>query len=697
MKKILLSALLLSVGLGLWAQTNNNGVWYSLYDDAEHTMNTQGDYETEGVFAPTAGTLNVKWKYQWIDWFGVARKIDTEVLESSNGGSSTNKVGSLAENTDKNSNTTESFNVSRNINWIKFNRTGLPTHKVIVYHIDIPLAQHILLASGTYGATTDSHAFGTVQLLSASAPYKVNLRSFLSAGNITVSSSDPEIFHLNSATNEGNIVYSVGANACASANGNASAASSTQLGKIDNYAFDIYFTPKEARSYSATITISDGVSTAQVTVTGEGELIPTTVITPPTAPEMIAGQKLGEAELTGGEASVPGSFEWDKPTTVLTEGEHSYEVIFIPDESEIYMPATTQVTVDVKARKYEQNITWEDSIPQLYVGQTFALSAEASSGLPVTITSSDETIAYVDENFVLITLAAGDITLTAMQQGDSRYDAAESIVKTVSILTPPTTYSTYESVFCEGDSVEYRGVWYFADTQDTILLEEKNMLGGDSVILLTLTTNPVYLTEDNMTTRVGLSDTWQGIAVSELPVGDTTLIVHYASINGCDSAHVLHLTVEPMIITYGNDTVRLCSGERYVYEGKTYRRSMVDSVRVSERNQFGGDSIVELVVIVSPVMRLTASKTIEQGDEVMWQQYDLSEMPVGDTTLVASYTSVNGCDSVYTLNLTVIEKVNSAVGEISTGSRKTQKVFINGQLYIRKGETLYDLYGRKAE
>ena len=124
MKKILLSALLLSVGLGLWAQTNNNGVWYSLYDDAEHTMNTQGDYETGGVFAPTAGTLNVKWKYQWIDWLGVARKIDTEVLESSNGGSSTNKVGSLAENTDKNSNTTESFNVSRNINWIKFNRTG---------------------------------------------------------------------------------------------------------------------------------------------------------------------------------------------------------------------------------------------------------------------------------------------------------------------------------------------------------------------------------------------------------------------------------------------------------------------------------------------------------------------------------------------------------------------------------------------
>ena len=604
--------MLLSVGLGVWAQTNNGGVWYSLYDDSEHTMNTQGDYETGGVFAPTAGTLNVKWKYKWIDLIGAFKKIATDVLESSNSGSSTNKVGSLAENTSNNSNTTEQFNVSRDINWIKFNRSGAPTHKVIVYHIDMPLAQHILLASGTYGATSDSHAFGNVQLLSASAAYKVKLRSFLSAGDITVSSSDPEIFHLNSATNEGNIVYSVGANACASANGSASVASSSQLGKIDNYAFDIYFTPKEAKSYSAVITISDGVSTAQVTVTGVGELITTTIITPPTAPEMLTGQKLGEAELIGGEASVPGSFMWGDPTIVLSEGEHSYEVIFTPDEPEIYKSATTQVTVDVKAYR-------------------------------------------------------------------------------------PTTFSTYESVVCEGDSVEYRGVWYFTDVQDSILLEEKNIYGGDSVILLTLTTSPIYRIEDSLTTRVGLSDTWQGIAVSELPVGDTTLIAHYASIDGCDSTYVLYLTVEPMIITYGNDTARLCSGERFVYEGKTYRRSTVDSVRVSERNQYGGDSIVELVVIVSPVMRLTASKTIEEGDEVIWQDYDLSEMPVGDTTLVAAYTSVNGCDSVYTLNLTVIEKINSAVGEISTGSRKTQKVFINGQLFIRKGETLYDLYGRKAE
>ncbi|MBQ2171201.1 MAG: hypothetical protein II448_05635, partial [Paludibacteraceae bacterium] len=141
--------ILMVAALGLQAQTYKNGTWYSLYDDAEHTMNTQGDYET-AVFAPTQGTLNMQWRYEWLDWLGFAKKIDTDVLESADGGSNTREVGSLQENTGKNSNTTEHFSVSRDINWIKYNRSGLPTHKVIVYHQDIRLVQHILLAQGEY-------------------------------------------------------------------------------------------------------------------------------------------------------------------------------------------------------------------------------------------------------------------------------------------------------------------------------------------------------------------------------------------------------------------------------------------------------------------------------------------------------------------------------------------------------------------
>ena len=111
MKRFLLLVLPLTAALYVSAQTYHNGTWYSYYDDNTHTMNTQGDYEHGGVFAPTAGKLNVQWKYEWVDWVGFARKIDTDVLESANNGDNTTKIGSLAENTDKNSNTTESFSI----------------------------------------------------------------------------------------------------------------------------------------------------------------------------------------------------------------------------------------------------------------------------------------------------------------------------------------------------------------------------------------------------------------------------------------------------------------------------------------------------------------------------------------------------------------------------------------------------------
>ena len=63
MKRIAITSILLCLVLALTAQSNHNGVWYSLYDDSNHTMNTQGDYSTSNTYAPTAGTLNVKWKY----------------------------------------------------------------------------------------------------------------------------------------------------------------------------------------------------------------------------------------------------------------------------------------------------------------------------------------------------------------------------------------------------------------------------------------------------------------------------------------------------------------------------------------------------------------------------------------------------------------------------------------------------------
>ena len=615
MKRFLLLVLPLIAALYVSAQTNHNGTWYSYYDDNTHTMNTQGDYEHGGVFAPTTGKLNVQWKYEWVDWVGFAKKIDTDVLESANNGDNTTMIGSFAENTDKNSNTTESFAISENINWIKYNRSGFPTHKVILYHEDIPLAKHILLASGEYGTKTASHDFGEKELDAVTEAYMVHLRSFLTAGDITITSSNPEVFRVGAPDNKEAIVYAVGANACASANGTASAAGGSTLGKISNYDFPVYFTPQKGGTFNGTITISDGTSVA----------------------------------------------------TVLVKG---------------------------SAPKKDQTITWNPELTLL--SNATIEGASASSGLPVTYSFDPEDIVKLVDG-VLTAQKDGVVTITASQAGNEIYNPAEPVVKTFTIHPAVTEYA-YSVTVCEGEvytddlfgELSEAGVY-----QDTI----PNEYGGDSIITLTLDHYARYAFAEEKEMYVGTEGEWQGVDLSLLPVGDTSIVAKYNTVHGCDSTYTLHLTVvaKPTAsTTFGADTLNVCAGESVVYAGKTYKRPATDSVLLENANYLGGDSVVVLVVKVLPAMRQKATKTMVEGAEGEWQGVDLSLLPVGDTTLVAEYSSVYGCDSTYTLKLTVVAKIAQGLDDIKEDDR-AEKFFRNGHLYIRKRGRVYNLQGVKVE
>jgi hypothetical protein len=646
MKRLNLLLILLVAALGLQAQTYKNGVWYALYDDEEHAMETQGDYET-GVFAPTAGTLNMQWKYQWYDLLGAFKKIDTDVLESADGGNNTNEVGSLQENTGKNSQTTEQFSISRDINWIKYNRSGLPTHRVLVYHQDIRLAQHILLAQGEYGTTTLTKDYGVVNLVDTTA-YKVELRSFLTAGDITIISSEPEIFHLGSADNTAALQYAVGANACASANGTAAQAGGATLGKIGNYAFTVYFTPKEVRTYAAVITITDGTSTAKLTVTGEGYKAPQT-------------EYAYEAAVCEGEQYT------DERFGELTEA---------------------GVYVDTL-----RNVAGGDSIVTLTL-QIHPVYAQEDS-LVIRVGA--------EENWQgrdLSLLPEGDTTLVAAYQTIHGCDSTYTLRLTV--LPRPTTYGTDTLYTCSGESVTYEGKNYRRPTQEDVLLSVKNQFGGDSIVSLTVLVYPKMKLQTEKTIYVGAEENWQGYDLSQMTIGDTTLTAQYQTIHGCDSIYILQLHVQARPTTYGQDTLHLCQGDEAEYAGRVYTESMTDSILLEKKNQLGGDSILVLEVIAHEVILTSDELTIEEGDSIVWQGQDLSLLPVGDTTLVAQYATMYGCDSTYVLYVSVTEKPvivdpHEGVEDVRSEEQPCRKVLRDGQMYIRRQDgELFDLTGRKV-
>lgn len=441
----------------------------------------------------------------------------------------------------------------------------------------------------------------------------------------------------------------------------------------------------------------DRYNATSIAKTIEISITPVEIIAPPTASWISLGEPLSKSILTGGEVSAAGTFAWLNPDSIPEiAGEQPFKVVFTPERGSIYASAEIEVTVSVRAEQHPQTITWEQDIPELYVNSTYPVSASASSDLDVYFVSSDSAVAYVDAENHLVTLSVGQALISARQDGNTFYSAAESVAKTVTVIPRPTTYGADTLDVCDGDSVFFNGRKYTAATEDSVLLEEKNIMGGDSIVVVVVYAHPLFNTTEEMSMMVGELQQWQGQDLSILPVGDTTLVAKYSSVYGCDSICSLALKVLPRPVTYGNDTLNICAGEKVIYEGKTYKKPTIDSVVVTEKNQFGGDSIVALVVYVRPVMHLSFSQTIKEGQAAEWQGQDLSIIPAGDTTLVAEYTSVYGCDSTYTLYLTVIENSTEAIDPVTAGDKKVvQKVLINGQLYIRRDDQYFDITGKR--
>lgn len=139
--------------------------------------------------------------------------------------------------------------------------------------------------------------------------------------------------------------------------------------------------------------------------------------------------------------------------------------------------------------------------------------------------------------------AVGTYTLYDSLQTVLLCDSVYTLALTV--LERPTTYGTYAAAFCPGDSIEYNGVWYYeAGTYADLRLSEKNVLGGDSLVTLTITLHETYdLSDELIVLEEGTDSLWHGIDLALLPVGDTLLIDSLHTELGCDSIISVAVTI----------------------------------------------------------------------------------------------------------------------------------------------------------
>ena len=178
------------------------------------------------------------------------------------------------------------------------------------------------------------------------------------------------------------------------------------------------------------------------TLARELEILPAypTIVTYPTADSISYGQKLGESELSGGEASVSGSFAWVDPEAELEAGECHQNVLFTPDDQVSYKPV--EIPVIVVVNPIAQTITWELNTIEVRQGQSLLLNAVASSNLPITYSVDNTALAKVENN-TFYALEVGEVVVTATQDGSyidedgvkhTNYTPADSISKTITIV-----------------------------------------------------------------------------------------------------------------------------------------------------------------------------------------------------------------------------------------------------------------------
>ena len=462
MKKIFTNLFLLATifmaSTNLSAQTYNGGTWYSLYDATEYKF---GDTETSSdktfsVFAPTTESLSFQWKKT--GWFFGQPIYNLTISESSDGSNYTSKYKlNSGTGTKQDSYVSATTAVSKDISHLKFELDGSLTR----YYKDIklPLKKHILIADGGYGKEEESKSFGNVTIGNVSTVQTVKLRSFLTAGNITITSNNAA-FRVGSSSNQGTHVFNVGANACASTNGaSGTPASDGTLGDINLYDVNIYFVPTAAGEYSGTITISDGTSSATISVSGVGVKKTQTIAWAEAlngdSPTLPIGKKISSP--ANAQTEITYSVENDtiisidgNTLTALKTG--TTTITATAAETNEWLGATSTITVKVTEKKV-QSILWSDNLTRFKVGdEPFTLTATASvlvdveneiiEALPerdqyISYQSADPEVVSVDRNTLYIN-GEGETILTAILQGNEDYEEAIATMP-VRVRVPSTT------------------------------------------------------------------------------------------------------------------------------------------------------------------------------------------------------------------------------------------------------------------
>ena len=318
--------------------------------------------------------------------------------------------------------------------------------------------------------------------------------------------------------------------------------------------------------------------------------------------------------------------------------------------------------------------------------------------------------------------ATGDYTATFQN-----VHGCDSVVVLHLTVLPEVQATEESATICHGETYEWNGQTYATTGDYTATLQ--NVHGCDSVVVLHLTVLPeVQATEESATVCYGETYEWNGQTYAA--TGDYTATLQ--NVHGCDSLVVLHLTVLPEVLMT-EETVTICHGETYTWEGQTYTESGDYTMTYADKNGCDSTLVLHLIVLPEEAKKETTVTACdsyewygvtytESGDytyngttstgcnytEVLHLTINLSEQVEETVTACDSYewhgmtytesgdytyngTTDAGCDRVETLHLTI--ETCSAVEDVPANAADVRKVVRGDQVLIIREGKVYTLMG----
>jgi gliding motility-associated-like protein len=203
--------------------------------------------------------------------------------------------------------------------------------------------------------------------------------------------------------------------------------------------------------------------------------------------------------------------------------------------------------------------------------------------------------------------------------------------------------------------------------------------GCDSTTTLNLTVNPVLTATKSMTKCANqMPFVWNGVTVTTAGPAAATFTTTSA-VTGCDSTTTLNLTVNP-VLTATKSMTKCANQMPFVWNGITVTTAGPAAATFTTTSAVTGcDSTTTLSLTVNPVLTAVANKTVCIGAmPYTWNGTTVTAGGIG----VATYTTpstVTGCDSTTTLNLTVNPNINVV---------KNISICINQLPYTWNGQTI---------